>query len=101
MEGAEDEMLRWLGLVRDCQKYSYLVQVSLRNADTLMKWAGRIGILLLAFKSLPITHIQKSNDFGHIFDPFDPKSLCGQGYATVIAQVFDRTIIQHMLWRLT
>ncbi|XP_023664401.1 unconventional myosin-Ih-like isoform X1 [Paramormyrops kingsleyae] len=26
MEGAEDEMLRWLGLVRDCQKYSYLVQ---------------------------------------------------------------------------
>jgi len=28
VEGGEDELLRWLGLERNCQKYSYLVQVN-------------------------------------------------------------------------
>lgn len=31
VEGGEEELLRWLGLERNCQHYSYLVQVSVRK----------------------------------------------------------------------
>lgn len=49
VEGGEEDLLRWLGLERNCQHYSYLVQVSGNKQTTLTFLVQQKSLHLLFF----------------------------------------------------
>lgn len=55
VEGGEEDLLRWLGLERNCQHYSYLVQVSgkqtNKQTNAHVSTATKISSLFVPFSS--------------------------------------------------
>lgn len=63
VEGGEEDLLRWLGLERNCQHYSYLVQVSGKKTNNAhLSGATKISSLFVLFLQGDCAKVSSIND---------------------------------------